>query len=439
MLSKLLYLDHHLLRRCWPFLGLYLLLFAALTLADGLSLTLFVQRAGAARLPLYYGLSAVGMAVAAGLYMSYAGRFSGGRVFHVILAGPSLLFLLIWLAVGTGQGDVRLLGLLFLGREIAMSLVLLHFGTWLLDYFTRGELNRVMPVIYAGGRIGGIVGGAMLQHLSQVVAPIHLMLLLVALLVLAMGGVALIQRRVPLVEEEETIPNSAAGTRPLEPDAPRNLAGFPRFLWASPLLFWITVSTVALFACRTMLSVQYNGFLETAFPSEAETARFLGLYTQIALAGSLVVQLFVINRIIALVGLKGAHLLYASLLASAAMLTLLPMTLATAVAARLVENELRFCLRNPVSQMIVNQFSKATRLLARAWSLGLLIPLSTLAASVAMALLLQGGLAWILPPLTALLGLGYLLASFPLVHSFDEPPPRTAVRTSGPLSLEAKS
>src|SRR3712207_8886041 len=46
------------LRRLWPFFLLYLALFAALTLADGFSLSLFVQRVGAEHLPGAYALIA---------------------------------------------------------------------------------------------------------------------------------------------------------------------------------------------------------------------------------------------------------------------------------------------------------------------------------------------------------------------------------------------
>src|SRR5690554_4020776 len=110
MLSRLLYLDENLLRRCVPFFGLYLLLFAALTLADGLSLSLFVQRAGAANLPFYYALSAVGMAISTVAYMVLAGRFRGSRVFGVILGGPAILFLGIYLILSGEGADPRWLG-----------------------------------------------------------------------------------------------------------------------------------------------------------------------------------------------------------------------------------------------------------------------------------------------------------------------------------------
>src|SRR5690606_14128577 len=101
------------------------------------------------------------------------------------------------------------------------------------------------------------------------------------------------------------------------------------------------------------LFFQYNQCFAQAFATEAEMAQFLGRYTQWALLAALVMQLLVVNRLVTWLGLKGAHLLYAGLLAATSVMALWPMTLTGGVLARFVEQELRFGLRNPVSQMIV--------------------------------------------------------------------------------------
>src|SRR5262249_51826397 len=53
-------------------------------------------------------------------------------------------------------------------------LVLMHFGTYLQDYFTRAELDWVLPVVYAGGRVGGIAGGWLLARFSPALGPLNL-------------------------------------------------------------------------------------------------------------------------------------------------------------------------------------------------------------------------------------------------------------------------
>lgn len=422
MVSRVLFLEAGQLRRIWPFFSLYLLLFAALTLADGLSLALFVQRVGASALPKYHGLSALCVMATILWYLQYADRACGSRLFIGIVAAPMLLFALIWAGMAADWLDIQHLGLLFVGREVALAMVLLHFGAYLQDFFTRQELNRVMPVIYAGGRVGGILGGALLEHLSRAIPPENLLLLLVALLAACLLGIQFVRRHVVPVAEPDApaLAETATVNDPLP--ALDSFAGFLRLVWSLPLLFWITVSTVVYFVCRVSLNVQYNTFFAQSFASEVELAQFLGRYTQIALCVSLVLQLLVIGRLVAWIGLRGAQFVYALMVLVAALFSWGEMTLLIAVFARFVEGELRFGLRNPVAQMIVNQFPKSFRTRTRAWSLGLLIPLSTLVASGGLALLMHWQLPHYIPHLTALAGIGYLLASVGLARSIVERP-----------------
>ncbi len=75
--------------------------------------------------------------------------------------------------------------MLFVTREIALTMVLMHFGTFLQDYFLRSELNRLLPIIYAGGRVGGILGGGMLGWLAQRIGTVQLVPVVVLLLLAA--------------------------------------------------------------------------------------------------------------------------------------------------------------------------------------------------------------------------------------------------------------
>jgi hypothetical protein len=58
-----------------------LLLFTALTIADGVAVSLFARRIGAARLPGWYSITAVLRLVMISAYLTQAMRHGGGRVF----------------------------------------------------------------------------------------------------------------------------------------------------------------------------------------------------------------------------------------------------------------------------------------------------------------------------------------------------------------------
>ncbi|REK15788.1 MAG: hypothetical protein DWQ37_08190 [Planctomycetota bacterium] len=421
MVSRLLYLEPGQLRRAWAFFALYLVLFAALTLADGLSLAMFVARLGADELPRFQALSAACVMLSVGWYLHAAGRKDQKRLFVVILLGPLLLFLAIWAGLACNVLAGRALGLLFLGRELAFALVLLHFGAFLQEFFTRAELNRVMPVIYGGGRLGGIAAGAALEHFSGRVEPMHLLLLLAALLTAGIAGVILIDRHTQRVEEPDTPPQR-------EPEASGGAMGFLALIRRSRLLFWISASTIALFVCRTGLSLACNRCFQRELGNEAELARFLGRYAQIALAISLPFQLLLVGRLVAWIGLRGTQLTYAALIVAAGVCGWGEMTLAGAVFARFVEAELRYGMRNPVAQMTVNLFPKHVRTQARGWSLGILIPLATLVAALGFDLLVRSKAFYAVTAMTLLAAVGYFLTSLGLAANMGQPPGEPAGR-----------
>lgn len=447
LLERLFYLEGGEWKRVFPFFLLYLGLFMGLTLADGLSLALFVQKLGAARLPGCYALTAVLNLFGVAAYLWSIRSLGSVRVFQGILLGSAGLYLLVW-------GLVRLLDagnswfiLLFVGREMAYTLVLMHFGNYLLDFFQPLQLRRVLPIIYAGGRVGGIGGGAILQVLPGYIEPIDLVLLFVVLFgvgVLAIGLLAKTQQQSesPTTDdqanessEEESAaassraqssgqPSSSASVTPqdsLEQAATESVRGFLNFVWRAPVMFWITIVSILFVVCRWLLNFQYSSQFETHFADAASMTRFLGQYTQLALLFSLVLQLLLVNRLVSWIGLRGAHFLYGGLLFAAFMGNLMWVAFPLAVFSRFVEAELRFGLRNPVNQMILNQFPKSVRVPVRAWTLGVLIPLATLLTAGLLARLPDFGgmlaIAW----LGVVAGACYLLASLKLFQKFRDP------------------
>jgi ATP/ADP translocase len=274
-------------------------------------------------------------------------------------------------------------------------------------------MNRVLPITYAGGRLGGIVGAGMLENLSEPWGLVNMMLVVCCYFLVAMAGITIIARRMPHAPHEGSAGNPGATATPEEEAARTTVKGFLRFLFHSRLLFWITCTSLLYFVLRWFLNYQYNEFFEgyfneiefeSLFDDEGDDsdvidmAQFLGRYTQIALAVSLFLQLFVLNRMIAWFGVRFTHLFYSAMLFVGLAVQPLEMTIALAVYCRFVETELRFGVRNPVMMLITNDFSKPVRARVRAWTTGLIIPISTLLASALLAAFVKyewtGPLAW---------------------------------------------
>lgn len=380
VLAASLGLTRRELGRAWPFFIVYTLLFMALSIADAVSLSLFASRIGTERLPAVYSATALLSLVAVGLYLSRVTRTSAGTIFGWILGGTSVLFLAAWTVHGLYGGTLAV-GSLFITREVALTLVLMHFGTFLQDYFLRDEMNRILPVIYAGGRAGGMIGGGLVSQLAERIGTVNLVPIVVGLLVLAWIGIGRIRTGIGRQIEPEEIASPTALDSEARPSVARSLRAFAAQLRGSPLMIWLTVTTLLFVACRWFLAFQYTSFFESHFEDEAAFAGFLGRYTQIALLVSFLLQLFVVNRLVAWWGVPGTHLAYCLLVFGGLLGNLIWVGFPLAVASRFVENELRFGIRNPVNQMMVNRFSRKLRIVVRGWTLGWLIPVSTLMAS----------------------------------------------------------
>lgn len=384
MISKILFIKPGEFSKLLPFFCVYFAILTAFTLADGLSMSLLVMRMGVAHLPEYYALIGIANFFVVGLYMMYAERLNSLWVFQGILGLSLLSYLVGWWALTFGTDQNVWYGLLFASREIGFILVLMHFGTFLQEYFTRDEMNRILPIVYSAGRIGGISGGLLLSQLSTVTGLRPLLLVFVAILLVSMVALHFVARycRFHYCGKEERSDSTSGLSDDLEKEARQSVVGFLKYVRGSQLLFWITVTTILFLICRWFLNFQYNTFFSQHFESASEMASFLGFYTQLAMFASLLIQLLLVNRLVAWFGVQGVWLLYASLLLLGMVVCAFPMTLGIAIFARLIESELRLGLRNPIMQLLTNKFSKAIRVRVRAWSLGFLTPVGTFCASL---------------------------------------------------------
>jgi ATP/ADP translocase len=435
MLSRLLHLEGNELKRLLPFFALYFLVFCLLSMADGLSLALFVKRVGAASLPRYYALTAALNLAMIAVYVARAERFGSTKTFQLILAMTGATFLGAWLSIEGFAGEAgRAYGLLFAAREVAYTLLVMHFGTFLQDYFTRVELNRVLMIVYAGGRFGGIAGGLALELIATHLGLSNALLACIGLSVITMVGVTFTRRALSHVESPEDERSDAGlvqgeDAESLERGALRSIRGFLTFALRSPLVRWTSISSLVFMGARWVLNYQYNSYFELHFASDVELAAFMGRYTMIALTVSLVLQLFVMSRLVAAIGLKASNLVYAVLVSVSLGANAIHMGFGQAIASRALETELRFGMRNPVNQLIVNKLSKPLRVRVRAWSLGVLIPVATLMTSGALAIFAAGTGA-LVGVFGVVLGAGYLGSCVGVNGSFREgaatPPPARA-------------
>ena len=410
-------------RRTIAFGLLYFAIFSALTLLDGVAISMFVKRVGAEELPQYFGVIAIANLVAVGLYVPFAERFSSVRVFVGLAAGLSLSCLGAWWCLTDESASTAFYGSLYAAREVFQALFLLHFGTFLQRFFSRKQLKQVMPLVYAGGRVGGMAGGAVLTHAGASLGLVNLLLVAaVVALWVAGGAVALSLRFRPADDARDDEASTALDARAQEFDrrARESARGFFDALRRSPLLLWHSISGVAYIGCRYVLAFQYSTFFEGHFADEVELAAFLGVYAQVALGASLVLQLFLVTRLVRWVGLRGTQFGYAVCVMAALGLSAVHPTLAVAVFGRFVEQELRLGLRNPTNQLVLNFLSRPLRVRMRCWNAGVVTPVATMATSLSLGVATAAALPLAVPALGLAVGFAYFVSNRFMNLSYTE-------------------
>src|SRR5438132_1063652 len=156
-------------------------------------------------------------------------------------------------------------------------------------YLQPGELSRLWPFFglyfFLFGALTLADGVALAMFVREVGSPnlpsAYAVIALLNLLVMAgyvlgagrLGserGVRLIAWRLPHVYAPED-DRGDPGVHPrgadanLEADARASFDGFFRYVWASPLLFWTTITNFLFMACRWALNYEYSTFFGTYF------------------------------------------------------------------------------------------------------------------------------------------------------------------------------
>lgn len=380
--------------RVLPFFLLYGLIFCWLSLGDAVAVSLFVSRVGAAALPPFYGITAGINLVLIAAYLIFVQQWPTVRLFQWVVAGSVLVFLGCWFWLNVQAVDSSAYGVLFVAREVVFTFVLMHFGTFLGDFFSRDELNRLVPFIYTGGRLGGILGGLLVGLLSRWLSVLQFLPVFAVTGLLISFALVLIERCRPINIQEPSV--DTLDTKPA-------LKEFCGYAYNSALLQWFCGSVFLFILCKWLLNFQANTVFEQTFSSAQALAGYLGWYTAIALALAMVIQLCIVPWLVHRAGAATGYHLYNLLLMGVLGCYLLPLMSGTgllvlATLSRFLEVELRLGFRNPLTLLMTNAFPWQHRARSRALTMGLVIPIGTFVASLlllAMQHYWLAGLVWL--------------------------------------------
>lgn len=223
--------------------------------------------------------------------------------------------------------------------------VVAQFWAFANDIYTKPQGERLFPIIGVGASLGAWVGTAVIGDIFEAVGPYVAMLIGAAVLVLCVGITRLVNRRGSGRDE----PKQAA-----DATAQFSKEGGFSLVWKSRYLRYIALLILLLNLVNTTGGYMLNRLVTDAASglSESEQVEFIGsyiggVYAWVNLLG-LLIQMFVVSRVFALIGARGAlFVLPAIALGGYAALMLAP-ALGVVRIVKIAENSTDYSLMNTV-------------------------------------------------------------------------------------------
>lgn len=283
------------------------------------------------------------------------------------------------------------------------------------------QSKRLVPIILTGGRYGGIVGGLAIPLLIPVLGSVsNLLYVWIGAIVVSIGVVQYAEWRLRDHLIDDAGPKKRKTTKKTASKG-GNLALMKtnRYVCAFALFSFIVV------ILRSFQDFQYSLVFREVFPDRAQLASFLGYFTAIGSAFSLLVQTFITPRIIKRLGLGTANLLYPlTTIIGLAGMAISP-GFYSAVFLRFNNKNLQESIRNAINALLYNAVSPSIRARVGAFVAGQVVAVASIVSGVALLIIKPTGLA--LFPLSAgqlalislFIAFAYLAVGFFVRHEYS--------------------
>lgn len=370
-------------RRAVGLWALLLCVTAAFEFARGAVVSVFLERLGSRALAPAFVLEGGLRLVAAAAYFFLVKRLSYSRLMGLTTAayGAGLALLSFSLESGSDAGLMAC----FAMERVTFNLVTLHWGVYVVDFFTVRESSTAFPFIYSAEPLAALPAGLLLVFLPDGIAP-SLLFAVPLLLVAAAVGLIAWNRRLAVDSPRVAIHAAAEGKAAQ--------AKAWRYVMTAPIVRHMAIASAVLILVRADLEVSYGQVLEEMFGSAADIRRFWGWYVLAANAVLFVLQFFFSARLTKALAPTRVNLSYAvGVLASFGLLLVLP-GVPSVVLSKFAREEMKSFLKTPFSVMIYGAMADFARAHARMAVFGVIMPL----ASVGSGLLLMAASAGSVDP-----------------------------------------
>ncbi|MBM4372761.1 MAG: hypothetical protein FJ098_13980, partial [Deltaproteobacteria bacterium] len=236
--------------------ALFFIMTAGTELGSGLTEAMLLARLGASNLGAAFILEALLRLGSTAGYLWFADRVRAGALFR----GISWVNLAAGLALaGALAADLPGSVLLFYGAvRVLENILVLHWGVYLVDFFSVRETTRAFPVIYSAGRVASFAAGAALSGIagaSSAAWGVGLYLV---------SGAALLGL-VSLIPEAAGAPGGNGGGSGRRRGTLQGLAEGWRYTVRTPLVRAMILASVAMVLMRRLLDSALGVRMEELF------------------------------------------------------------------------------------------------------------------------------------------------------------------------------
>ncbi len=368
-------------RRSILFWALLFLLTLAFELGSDVIKALFLNRIGSQALPPAFVLEASLRLFATVLYFFLLRRRSYARVMVVttLLYGATLGFLFTMLQSGASDQ----LTLFFALEQVGFKLLMLHWGVYIVDFFTVGESSTSIPVVYSAQPFGAVIAGVLLAW-----EPFED---ITWLLLVGLAAIAAALFLYPAVHRARSQSPRVWLAEPEEEDDGTVKRGVWSYVWRAPVVRYMALATMTLVLVRAVLQVSAAYVLESQFQTARGIGAFLGYYKVYSNVVVFALQATLAARAMRRFSPPRINLSYA-LLSVAAFASLFAMPgNATLIFAESVRKEWKSLLKTPFSVMMYGTMADYARAPARIAIFGVLVPLAGIISGLGMMMVQRAG------------------------------------------------
>ena len=423
VLSKILNVHHG----EWPRLSLLYVMsligLTGLTWGDAIVQAGFLQRVGVQYLPWVIISSAACSVAALFIYTLFADRVSNTRLLVGLLAvsGAGMMLGLAALVLGFILPGYLLL---FLVLQVPLlDIYNIHWPTYVNGFYDIRSAKRIVPVLGTADRVAGIIGGLSMPLMNRLFSPTAIVVGSVVTLAV-MGALAAAMPR--LLREPgagrtiRAAPGRAADSTP-SAGVERRVKSFARGygsrlregysqVASSRFLRWMALSTFCVTILLPFVNYATSAILQSQLKTTVAISNYTGVLSGIANLVLLPVQLLLLSRFIARLGVGSAGLIFPfTSLATVGSLIVAP-GLKSATVGYLNLTAFRTAFRVPVDDLLYNVVPQRVKARTRAFVGGLVVPFGAILGGLLLLTPLMQA-SWFLPAASLLVVAALILAA----------------------------